>query len=153
MKMKLKIQWFEPIFFLFFGIMHTSRIWSFYDRESYSNAWLGMMYDKGIIYYVLMRCMAGLCIAGIIVFFLNRDKNQWWRWVYIVGGGYVLFDLFAIATRLHFWEQLLLFMFDTQSPYWYLIWGLFIVIGILSLALGIYLCKQLYQQRKTLRSQ
>lgn len=147
MDAKSKIQWFEPIFFLFFGTMHTSRIWGFFDKKGYADAWLGLMYGKGIAYYLLMGCMAALCIMGMIVFIVNRGRNYRWRWVYVIGGGYVLFDLFAIATQLRFWQSLLLFMFDTESRYWYNIWGFFVLIGVLSLALGIYLCRQVYKQK------
>ena len=54
----------------------------------------------------------------------------------------MLFDLFAIAVGLDFWNKLLLWMFDVQSPYWNVIWSFFILLGGFVFALGIYLLIQ-----------
>lgn len=59
-----------------------------------------------------------------------------------MGGGYVLFDLFAIATGLKFWHKLLLKMFDVSSTYWNILWLSFIVMGMASFILGINLLHQ-----------
>jgi len=50
-----------------------------------------------------------------------------------------LFDLFAIATELEMWNELLLFMFDVNSPYWNMVWGFFILLGAFVFGLGIRL--------------
>ena len=91
-----KIYRWEPWFFLFFGIFHLHRIWALIDRESYASFWLGVMKSKGLIYFLLMGILSVLCILGIVTFFRERGKNYWWRWIYICGGDYLLFDLFAI---------------------------------------------------------
>ena len=59
--------------------------------------------------------------------------------IYICGGSYLLFDLFAIAAGLEFWQRLLDKMFDTKAIYWDQIWGFFILLGGLVFILGIVL--------------
>ena len=139
-----KIYACEPGLFLFFGFFHLHRIWAFIDRESYTSFWMGIMENKGIAYFVIMIILAVLCVLGIITFIKNRKNNYWWRWIYIFGGSYVLFDLFAIATGMKFWNQLLHMMFDTKSPYWNAIWLFFILLGVGVFVLGI----QLYRSKK-----
>ena len=141
-----QIQAFEPWFFILFGIFHLHRIWALVNRRAYADFWLGVMQEKGVIYYGLMGLLSLLCIAGIVSFFCHIHENPWWRWIYLLGGGYVLFDLFAIATGLSFWQRLLQMMFDTTASYWTPLWSLFIVLGAFSLGLGIWLLKKRYAE-------
>lgn len=134
------IKFYEPWFFIFFGLFHLHRVWGIVDRNSYANFWLNTMLQKGTFYYLLMGILAGFCICGIVTFFKNQ--KYWWRTIYIFGGGYVLFDLFAIATGLKFWNKFLLKMFDVSSPYWNILWLSFIVMGMASFILGINLLHQ-----------
>ncbi len=115
------------------------RVWALIDRETYASFWIGIMENKGFPYFLTMGILAGLCILGIITFIRERKDNYTWRWIYLFGGAYVLFDLFAIATRLEVWQKLLAFMFDINSPYWNLIWGFFILLGTAVFVLGIIL--------------
>ena len=115
------------------------RIWAIIDRKTYASFWMGIMENKGLLYFLIMGILAGLCILGIITFIRERKANYIWRWIYLFGGTYVLFDLFAIAVGLEGWQRLLAVMFDTNSPYWNLIWGFFIALGTAVLALGIFL--------------
>lgn len=131
-----KIEKFEPFIFMFFGIFHLHRIWGLVDRRSYADFWLGVMEQKNFIYFLLMIILAVLCIGGIGIFFKNLHHNFWWRWIYVLCGGYVLFDLFAIAAGLEFWHTLILGMYDVSAPYWNLLWLSFILIGVLSFAFG-----------------
>lgn len=142
MKKKSPVLWFEPIVFLFFGVFHLHRIWGLVSRESYARFWTSIMNDKGTVYYSLMSILAIMCIAGLVVFIKNIGQNYWWRWIYFLGGGYVLFDVIAILTNLKVWRNLLLNMFDVTNPYWNLIWGWFILIGFMSLILGIAILKK-----------
>lgn len=137
-----KIYSLEPWFFLFFGVFHLHRIWGLIDRESYAEFWIGIMIDKGIFYFALMGVLAVLCILGITIFCKNLHQNYWWRWIYLGGGSYLLFDLFAIVVGLEFWNKILLWMFDTTSPYWNLLWGGFIVMGGAVFVLGCSLLKK-----------
>lgn len=93
-KMK-KIEFYEPWFFLLFGVFHLHRIWGMIDRKSYADFWIGILESRNVFYYGLMVVLAMLCFLGIICFFKNIHYNYWWRWIYIAGGGYLLFDLFA----------------------------------------------------------
>lgn len=141
---KKKILAYEPWFFVFFGIFHLHRTWALIDRNSYAKFWIGILEEKGAFYFVLMGLLAILCILGIITFFKNYHSNYWWRWVYLFGGAYVLFDLFAIAIGLEFWHKLLLFMFDVNAPYWNVLWSFFILLGGFVFLLGI----KIFTQRK-----
>lgn len=143
-----KIYSYEPWFYIFFGIFHLHRIWGLVDRESYAAFWIDVMESKGIVYFVLMGILAVLCVLGIITFFTNLHHNYWWRWIYLCGGGYVLFDLFAIATGIEFWHDLLLAMFDVNATYWNLLWGGFIVLGGAVFVLGCLLLKRRLSEAK-----
>ena len=133
------IYFWEPWFFIFFGVFHLHRIWGLIDRESYASFWMGILENKGWPYFAIMGLLAGLCVLGIVTFIRERGNNFLWRWIYIGGGSYVPFDLFAIAAGLQVWQDLLAKMFDTSSPYWNVVWGSFIVLGGLVFALGLSL--------------
>lgn len=111
-------------------------------RKTYADFWLGILENRGVFYFILMGLLAILCIAGVITFFRNRSSNYWWRWIYLFGGSYVLFDLFAIAVGLDLWNELLLWMFDVNSPYWNIIWGFFVLLGGFVFVLGMKLLRQ-----------
>ena len=143
-----KIIWIEPVFFILFGVFHLHRIWAFLDRNSYSNFWLNVMDNRGWFYFSLMGILSVLCISGIALFVKNIGNNKWWRLVYIFGGGYVLFDLFAIFVGFSFWISLLYWMFDVTNHYWYAVWGFFTVIGLSSFIIGLSLGKQLVRQKR-----
>ena len=134
-----KIYFFEPWFFLFFGVFHLHRIWGLFDRKAYAEFWMNTMESRGVFYFTLMILLSALCILGIVTFFKESGNNYWWRWIYLCGGAYLLFDLFAILTGLEFWHELLLAMFDISAWYWDMLWGGFIVLGGSVFALGIYL--------------
>ncbi len=140
--MKKKIYAWEPYFFMFFGLFHLHRIWGLIDRKSYADFWVGLMESKGIMYFVVMILLASLCVLGIITFCKNKDKNYWWRWIYIFGGSYVLFDLFAIAIGLEVWNSLILMMYDINAPYWNVLWLAFIFLGGFVFTLGVRLLVQ-----------
>ena len=107
------------------------------------------MEEKGILYFLLMGILASLCIAGIITFFRNLHCNYWWHWIYLFGGRYLLFDLFAIATGLEFWHNLLLKMFDVTAPYWNILWFGFVVLGGVVFVFGCILMKRKLGEKKT----
>ena len=134
-----KIYSFEPWFFIFFGVFHLHRIWALFDRVSYASFWINTMEEKGLFYFLLMGILSIFCILGIVVFFKNLGQNFWWRWIYLFGGSYLLFDLFAIATGLSFWRNLLYAMFNVSAWYWNVVWGGFILLGGVLFVLGIWL--------------
>ncbi|MCH5270235.1 MAG: hypothetical protein J1E83_05745 [Lachnospiraceae bacterium] len=130
---------------MFFGVFHLHRIWGLIDRKSYADFWIGVMEQKGWFYYLLMGLLAILCILGIKTFLKNLHQNYLWRWVYILGGSYVLFDLFAIAAGLEFWHKLILQMYDITAPHWNILWFLFILMGGAVFVLGISLLKDIHK--------
>jgi hypothetical protein len=145
---KSSVLWFEPIIFLFFGIFLGSRVWAFFDRVGYAAFFVRLLVERNAIYFVFMFIMAVLCAAGIITFLRNHRHIVWWRWVYLFGGAYVLFDLLAIALGFTFWNDLLLWMFDTANPYWNVVWAAFSLIGISSFLVGSYLVFRLHSSRR-----
>lgn len=140
--MKRNIFVWEPWFFIAFGLFHLHRVWGFIDRNSYAGFWLAVLENKGVFYFVLTGILGVLCILGVATFVNNRYRNYWWRWIYLFGGMYLLFDLFAIATGLEFWNKLLVWMFDVTSIYWNIIWSFFILLGGFVFVLGITLLMQ-----------
>ncbi|MBD5119336.1 MAG: hypothetical protein HDT37_09580 [Clostridiales bacterium] len=142
-----KIGAFEPWFFLFFGVFHLHRIWGLIDRNSYADFWLSILESKGALYYFLMAVLLTLCVLGVGVFFKNRRNNDWWRWVYLLGGSYLLFDLLATAAGWAFWHELLRMMFDVSSPYWNVIWGGFVLLGGFAFGLGVRLLLERRQNK------
>ena len=134
-----KIYAWESWFFMFFGLFHLHRIWGLIDRIAYAEFWIGILENKGVFYFALMGVLVLFCFGGIITFCKNINNNYWWRWIYILGGSYLLFDLFAIAIELKIWKDLLLFMFDVNSVYWNIIWGGFIALGAFAFCLGVNL--------------
>lgn len=143
-----RIAFYEPWFFIFFGVFHLHRIWALLDREGYAGFWIGVLTNRGVFYYALMLVLALLCVLGIIRFFRCLHHNYWWRWIYLLGGFYLLFDLVSIQAGFSFWNELLLWMFDTSSPYWDALWLFFILLGAFSFGLGIYLLFQYAKQQK-----
>lgn len=144
----MKIEKYEPLIFILFGIFHLHRIWGLIDRKSYAAFWIGVMEQKTFAYFLLSGILAALCIWGIWIFLKNLHHNFWWRWIYVFCGGYVLFDLFAITIGLQFWHNLILAMYDVSTPYWNLLWVSFIVIGGISFVLGFKLMIGRTKQKK-----
>ena len=48
------IAFYEPWFFLLFGIFHLHRIWGMIDRRSYADFWIGILESRNAFYYGLM---------------------------------------------------------------------------------------------------
>ena len=61
----------------------------------------------------------------------------------------MLFDLFAIAAGLKFWNRLLLWIFDVDSIYWNYVWSFFVFLGGFAFVLGVKLLIQ--RNRKIFR--
>ncbi len=130
---------FEPWVFIFFGTFHLHRIWGLFDRKSYADFWLDVLEHKNLFYFVLMGLLAVLCVLGLKTFLKNLRHNYWWRWIYVFGGGYVLFDVIAILIGWEFWHELILKMYDISASYWNILWSLFVLMGGAVFTLGIKL--------------
>ena len=136
MKKTGTVGFFEPCFFLLFGVFHLHRVWALADREAYAGFWLRVLAERGPFYAALSAGLALLCAAGIVCFIRRRQSGERWRWLYVLGGGYVLFDLLAIAAGWDFWRRLLRAMFDTSAWYWTPLWSAFILMGGASFGFG-----------------
>ena len=132
----------EPWFFLLFGAFHLHRVWALADRAGYAAFWMGLLEQKGPLYFLLMGALALLCLWGAALFFRERRQPRWWRWAYVLGGGYVLFDLAAIAAGWPPWRRLLQAMFDIRAPGWVTLWSAFVLLGGGSFALGLWLIRR-----------
>ena len=141
-RVKKTILVWEPYFFMAFGLFHLHRVWGLIDRSSYAEFWIDVLENKGLFYFGLMGLLAALCILGMITFVRNLHNNYWWRWIYLLGGVYVLFDLSAIAAGLEFWNRLLRWMFDVKSSYWNIVWMFFVLLGGFSFVWGVKLLIQ-----------
>ncbi len=100
------------------------------------------MNGRGWFYFALAGVLTAFCIMGIVIFIKSRGENYWWRWVYLFGGVYLLFDLFAIFVGLDFWERLLYWMYDIANPYWDALWGTFIGLGAFSAGIGFSIARK-----------
>lgn len=141
-RVKKTILVWEPYFFMAFGLFHLHRVWGLIDRNSYAEFWIDVLENKGLFYFGLMGLLAALCILGMITFVRNLHNNYWWRWIYLLGGVYVLFDLSAIVAGLEFWNRLLRWMFDVKSSYWNIVWMFFVLLGGFSFVWGVKLLIQ-----------
>lgn len=56
-----RVLFFEPWFFLFFGVFHLHRIWGLIDRHSYARFWLEVMESRNLFYYFLMGFLS-ICV-------------------------------------------------------------------------------------------
>ena len=99
-------------------------------------------------YFLLMGILPVLCILGIVTFLKNLRRNYWWRWIYVLGGGYVLFDLSAIMAGWKFWHDLILKMYDIAAPWWNFLWSGFIAMGGAVFVLGVKLSRDRWRQVK-----
>ena len=89
----------EPWFFLLFGAFHLHRVWALADRAGYAAFWMGLLEQKGPLYFLLMGALALLCLWGAALFFRERRQPRWWRWAYVLGGGSFALGLWLIRRR------------------------------------------------------
>lgn len=132
----------EAILFLFFGMFHIHRIWAFIDPEAYSKFWLGLVSTQGKEYYALGIILVGMSISLIILFVLNIKRLFWWRWFYLIGGLYVLIDVCLNLLEVDFMQRAIVWLFTVEGVLWYIIWGNFVLLGLLSLFLSQWLWKK-----------
>jgi hypothetical protein len=142
---KSRILWFESWVMILFGLFHLHRVWGLINRSDYARFWMGLMNSRGAVYYLITATLFIPCLAGIIVFFSSIKQNYWWRWIYIFGGGYVILDLLSQLFKVEFVIAMLKSMFDTENPYWNVLWGFFVILGGFVFTLGIILeCSRRY---------
>ena len=129
----------EALFFLFFGLFHTHRIWAFIDAKSYNGFWLNVLENRGTFFYIfgVLFCMMSIIV---IFYFLKKIKDKkWWRWIYLFGGTYFLIDNILNLLNNNFIKNVIIRMYTLQQPYYSILWGLFILLGIICIIISKYL--------------
>jgi len=82
-----------------------------------------------------------LSIFAILTFIINFKNNKWWRWIYLFGGIYLLFDSILNLLNVKFMMNIVNYMFTAPNPQFNIIWGFFIILGLFCIILSIYLWK------------
>jgi hypothetical protein len=129
----------ESLVFLFFGLFHIHRIWAFIDSKAYNNFWLGVLDNRGPSFFFLGVLLMILSIVVILYFLKNYKDKKWWRWIYLFGGIYVLFDSILNLLNNNFMINVVIKMYTIAQPYYYILWGLFILLGLVCIIICIYL--------------
>jgi hypothetical protein len=129
----------ESLVFLIFGLFHTHRIWAFVDSKSYNKFWLNVLEGRGAFFYILGVLLIIMSIL-LILYFIKCFKNKkWWGWIYLFGGIYLLIDSILNLLGNNFIKNVVIKMYTLKQPYFSILWSLFILIGIISIVLSIYL--------------
>jgi hypothetical protein len=129
----------ESIILFIFGLFHTHRIWAFINPKQYSEYWLGILENSNyLLFAVILILLSG---AFVVLFFINIKMIKWWRILYLFGGLYVLFDVITNIFGVKFMNELVKWMFTVQGIIWYLLWGTFVIFGIICIITGLYLWK------------
>jgi hypothetical protein len=129
----------ESLFFLFFGLFHIHRIWAFIDSNSYNKFWLELLANRGTSFFILGLLLFILTITVIIYFIKNFKNRKWWRWIYLFGGIYVIIDIILNLFNNNFIKNIVIKMYTLEQPYYSILWGLFITLGIVCIIISKYL--------------
>jgi hypothetical protein len=126
----------ESLFFLFFGLFHIHRIWAFIDAKAYNDFWLNMLNNRNIFFYIFGVILIILTLAVIIYFLKHYKEKKWWRWIYLFGGGYVLIDCILNLFKNNFIINIVIKMYTLGQPYYNIVWGFFILLGIICIIIS-----------------
>jgi hypothetical protein len=129
----------ESLFFLFFGLFHIHRIWAFIDSKSYNNFWLNILDSRGAFLYIFGSLLFIMSIIVILYFIKYFGDKKWWRWVYLFGGIYLIWDTILNLLNNDFIKNFIIKMYTIKQPYYFILWGLFIILGIICLFISKYL--------------
>ena len=129
----------EALFFLFSGLFHIHRIWAFIDAKAYNNFWLKIVQNRNVYFYILGIILIIIAIIVIIYFIKYYKEKKWWRWIYLFGGVYVLIDCILNLSNNDFMKYIVLKMYTLKQPYYNILWGFFIMLGIICIIGSKYL--------------
>jgi hypothetical protein len=129
----------ESIFFLFFGLFHTHRILAFIDAKAYNNFWLKILQNRNVPFYILGIILIILAIIVIIYFIKYFKEKKWWRWIYLFGGIYILIDCILNLLNNDYINCIVIKMYTLKQPYHNILWGFFIILGIICIVISKYL--------------
>jgi uncharacterized membrane protein len=129
----------ESLFFLFFGLFHIHRIWAFIDSKTYNTFWLNILDSRGAFLFILGSLLLIMSIIVILYFIKNFKDKKWWRWIYLFGGIYLVMDTVLNLLNNNFIKNVVIKMYTVEQPYYSILWGLFIVLGIICIIISKYL--------------
>jgi uncharacterized membrane protein len=129
----------ESLIFLFFGLFHIHRIWTFVDSKSYNKFWLNILESRGLFLFILGILLFVISIIVILYFIKNYRSKKWWRWIYLFGGIYLIMDTVLNLFNNHFIKNVVIKMYTLKQPYYSVLWGLFIILGIICIIISKYL--------------
>jgi len=129
----------ESLVFLFFGLFHIHRIWAFIDSKSYNEFWLNILESRGPFLFVLGFLLLIISIIVILYFIKNIKDIKWWRWIYLFGGIYLIIDNILNLLNNDFIKNVIIKMYTIKQPYYSILWGLFLVLGIFCIIISKYL--------------
>jgi len=130
---------FESLFFLFFGLFHIHRIWAFIDSKSYNKFWLELLENRDISFFILGFLLFIITVIAIIYFIKNFKDKKWWRWIYLFGGIYLVIDSILNLLNVNIIKNIVVKMYTLKQPYYDILWGLFIILGIICFIISKYL--------------
>ena len=130
---------FESLFFLFFGLFHIHRIWAFIDSKSYNKFWLELLENRDISFFILGFLLFIITVIAIIYFIKNFKDKKWWRWIYLFGGIYLVIDSVLNLLNVNIINNIVVKMYTLKQPYYDILWGLFIILGIICFIISKYL--------------
>ena len=129
----------ESLFFFFFGLFHTHRIWAFIDKKSYNEFWLNLLKNRGFPFFILGVLLLIALIFLMIYFVKSFKEHKWWRWIYLFGGVYLFIDIILNMLNNNFMKNIVIKMYSMEQPYYYILWGIFITLGVICIIIGKYL--------------
>ena len=130
---------FEALFFFLFGLFHLHRIWAFIDSKSYNEFWLRLLEKREISFFILGILLIIVTIVIILYFIKSFKERKWWRWIYLFGGLYLFIDSILNMLNNNFMKNIVIKMYTIQQPYYNILWGFFIVLGIICVVISKYL--------------
>jgi hypothetical protein len=143
----------ESLFFLFFGLFHIHRIWAFIDSKSYNKFWLNILVSRGAFLYIFGSLLLIISIIVILYFIKNFTDKKCWRWIYLFGGLYLIWDTVLNLLNNDFIKNIVIKMYTIKQPYYSILWVLFIILGIICLIVSKYLWNYSDKKYKTTQRQ
>jgi len=126
-------------FFFFLGLFHLDRIWVFICPKEYNNFWLDILQSRNTFFYILETTLVIFSLVLIVYFIKYFKEKKWWKWIYLFGGTYVFFDSISNLLNSNLTRRFVINMYTLEQPYYNILWGFFVVLGIICIVIGRYL--------------
>jgi len=129
----------ESFVFLFLGLFYIDKIWAFICPKDYNYFWLNILQTRNTIFYILEVTLAVLSLIQIILFLIYFKDKKWWRMIYLFGGIYVFIDSVSYILKSKFLSRILISMYMLKQPYYNILWGFFVFLGIVCFIISRYI--------------